>query len=122
MASATRATPDRAEAAMPCGQAVGVVALVLLVACSGSAAPPAAAPSGVPTAALPTAAPRPRPLAVGYSAVSGTYLPLWLAQEAGLFAREGLDVELRYASSTALASALVAGEVPLAVIGGVEVL
>jgi NitT/TauT family transport system substrate-binding protein len=107
---------------MPCGQSVGVVALVLLVACSGSAAPPAAAPSGVPTAALPTAAPRPRPLAVGYSAVSGTYLPLWLAQEAGLFAREGLDVELRYASSTALASALVAGEVPLAVIGGVEVL
>jgi NitT/TauT family transport system substrate-binding protein len=61
------------------------------------------------------------PLVVGYSAVSGAFLPFWLAQEAGLFARERLAVELRYAGSTALASALIAGEVPIGVIGGAEI-
>jgi NitT/TauT family transport system substrate-binding protein len=109
------------------------VTVLLLIACTaipstptsspgvtgGSSAPPNTVSGGSASAeAVQSAA---VPLVVGYSAVSGAFLPVWLAQEAGLFARERLAVELRYAGSTALASALIAGEVPIGVIGGAEI-
>lgn len=54
-----------------------------------------------------------------YSAISGVFGGLWVAQEAGSFARHGLDVSLTYVSSSSkLAPAVVAGEIPLAVMGG----
>ncbi|HZU05733.1 MAG TPA: ABC transporter substrate-binding protein [Chloroflexota bacterium] len=112
------------------------MAVLLLVACTATPSTPAPSTSAIVgssstlTPVVPSESSSPRsaipqstafPLVVGYSAVSGAFLPLWLAQEAGLFAREGLAVELRYAGSTALASALIAGEVPIGVIGGAEI-
>ena len=35
-------------------------------------------------------------LNVGYSAISGDQLPAWVAKEAGIFQKNGLDVQLVY--------------------------
>lgn len=54
-----------------------------------------------------------------YTAISGVFGGQWVAQEAGYFARYGLDMSLTYISSSSkLAPAMMAGEVPLAVMGG----
>ena len=54
-----------------------------------------------------------------YTAISGVFGGQWAAQEAGYFARHGLDMSLTYISSSSkLAPAMIAGEVPLAVMGG----
>lgn len=59
---------------------------------------------------------------LGYSSVSGTQGVIWVAQEAGLFKKYGLDVELIYISGgSTLVKAMVAGEIPLAAFGGREV-
>jgi len=51
---------------------------------------------------------------VGYASVTGHRIPLWLAQEAGIFARNGIDAELLYIPSGATSvQALVAGEVQI---------
>lgn len=51
---------------------------------------------------------------VGYSSITANRLPLWLGQEAGIFARHGLDAELLLIpSGTTAVQALVAGEVQL---------
>jgi len=51
------------------------------------------------------------PLPVAYGAVSGIYVPVWVAQDEGLFKKHGLDVqELQYVrTSPTLAQGLVAG-------------
>ncbi len=54
-----------------------------------------------------------------YTAISGAFGGQWVAQEAGYFARHGLDMSLTFVSSSSkLAPAMVAGEIPLAVMGG----
>lgn len=54
-----------------------------------------------------------------YSAISGAFGGQWAAQEAGYFARHGLDVSLVYISSaTKQAQAMLAGEVPIGLMGG----
>jgi NitT/TauT family transport system substrate-binding protein len=54
------------------------------------------------------------PLIVAYSATSGTFSPLWIAADQGLFAKHGLDVKLTYIQGNrVLLSALTAGEIQL---------
>jgi NitT/TauT family transport system substrate-binding protein len=54
------------------------------------------------------------PLTVAYSATSGTFSPLWVAADQGLFAKHGLDVKLTYIQGNrVLLSALTAGEIQL---------
>jgi NitT/TauT family transport system substrate-binding protein len=66
--------------------------LVLGVGCAPSS--PSSAPASVPAAgSAPTSAP-PVKVRSAYTAISGIMGPVWTAYEAGLFAREGLDVEL----------------------------
>lgn len=99
---------------------LGLLAL-LAAACAGSAAtaPPPAAPSAtaapapVATAnAAPAAVPAPARLKAVYTAVSGSTWPLWVAQDAGLLARNGIDTELEYVvSSTTAIQSLLSGEV-----------
>jgi ABC-type nitrate/sulfonate/bicarbonate transport system substrate-binding protein len=36
------------------------------------------------------------PVTVAYSATSGTFSPLWVAADQGLFAKHGLDVRMTY--------------------------
>jgi NitT/TauT family transport system substrate-binding protein len=52
---------------------------------------------------------------VAYSAISGAMSSLWVAQEAGYFKREGLDVELLYiGGGSLLIQSMLSGDVPLA--------
>src|SRR2546425_8896580 len=92
---------------------VGLVASLLLTACGGAptpAAPPAA-----------SATPAPVKVSASYSNVVASKLPLWVAKEAGSFARQGLDVELTLVESSKGIPALLAGDVKFAHIGGSEV-
>src|SRR3989441_7244301 len=53
------------------------------------------------------------------AAISGVFGGLWMAQEVGAFARQGLDSSLVYiSSSTQIAQAMLSGEVPIALMGG----
>ncbi|MBX5493132.1 MAG: ABC transporter substrate-binding protein, partial [Chloroflexi bacterium] len=56
---------------------------------------------------------------IGYSVLSGDPLPIWVAKEAGLFARHGIEAELTYlGGSTRVVEAIMAGELRLGQIGG----
>lgn len=58
-------------------------------------------------------------LVSAYAAISGVFGGLWMAQEVGAFARQGLDSSLVYiSSSTQIAQAMLSGEVPIALMGG----
>ncbi len=58
-------------------------------------------------------------LNVGYSAVSADQLPAWVAKETGLFAKNGLDVQLIFfTGGTTAILALVSGDVPVTQVSG----
>src|SRR5438067_1706899 len=92
-------------------------------ASSGAPAPPpaatsAAAPAPAAGAGPTAAAAAVERLRVPYVAVSVTQLPAWVAQEAGTFAREGLDVSLEHIpTGSTLVQAMVAGEAQFGIAG-----
>ena len=91
---------------------------LLLPGCGAPAAPQTSAP---PAAQPPNDAARSvplTPLRVGYSAASGTWAPLFVAAEAGLFEKYGLAIELVPLFGTQGPQAMVAGNVPLMALGG----
>jgi NitT/TauT family transport system substrate-binding protein len=56
---------------------------------------------------------------VGNNAISGNALPAWMAKEAGLFRKNGLDVQLVYfRGGTTTAMALIARETPISQVSG----
>ncbi len=58
-------------------------------------------------------------LRIAYSSISAAYLGIWVARDAGLFAREGFDDQIIFIpSATQLAQVLVAGDVDIASLGG----
>jgi NitT/TauT family transport system substrate-binding protein len=58
-------------------------------------------------------------LNVGYSAVSADQLPAWVAKETGIFAKNGLDVQLIFfTGGTTAILALVSGDVPITQVSG----
>jgi NitT/TauT family transport system substrate-binding protein len=59
---------------------------------------------------------------VAYSSVAGTETALWVAKEAGLFEKYGLDVSLkRLAGSSLVVQAMVGKEISIAQVGGTAV-
>jgi NitT/TauT family transport system substrate-binding protein len=54
---------------------------------------------------------------VSYTQASGAFTPLWVAQEAGLFKKHGLDATLKLLNSQVAAQALVAGEIDVISVG-----
>ena len=52
-------------------------------------------------------------LRVSHCYMGGAILPLWVAKEAGLYQREGLDVELISIQGNPATAALIAGEIDL---------
>lgn len=56
-------------------------------------------------------------LTISYIQASGAFTTLWVAQEAGLFKKHGLDTNLKLLNSQVSAQALVAGEVDVISIG-----
>src|SRR5262245_44377935 len=58
-------------------------------------------------------------MTVGYSAMTSAHLPAWLAKEAGIFAKNGLDVQLVYVRGGAtVMMALLSKETPISQVGG----
>jgi len=56
---------------------------------------------------------------VGYSSIGVGQSLVWVAREAGLFKENGLDVELIFiGSSSILTQAVIAGDVPIAIMSG----
>jgi NitT/TauT family transport system substrate-binding protein len=56
---------------------------------------------------------------VGYSAISADQLPAWVAKETGIFAQNGLDVQLIFfTGGTTAILALVSGDVPVTQVSG----
>lgn len=59
---------------------------------------------------------------VAYSAISGATVPIWVTKDAGLFEKHGLDVELMFVEGGSRnMAALIAGDVPIAHLGGSHV-
>ena len=82
-----RRAPRRLQNAL--ATALAVICALTLAACSGGGSPtPAAAPS----------APEGKPITLGFSAWPG-WFPWQVAQEKGLFAKNGLNVNLKYFDS-----------------------
>lgn len=66
---------------------------------------------------------RPEKLSVIYSAIGSSQSPLWIAHEAGLFKKHGLDVEILYvAGGSRAAQVTLAGEAPVAMFNGAAVI
>src|SRR5258708_28370784 len=62
---------------------------------------------------------KPPRLNVGYSAASADQLPAWVAKETGIFAKNGLDVQLIFfTGGTTAILALVSGDVPITQVSG----
>src|SRR3990170_1074882 len=56
---------------------------------------------------------------IGYSSISGSYIGIWVAHDAGLFAKEGLEDEIiLIPSGSQLAQVTVAGEVEVGFFNG----
>ena len=112
---------------------LGSVRLFLLVAMLAAAcaapAPPARTEAPAPassSAAAPAPAPTPPPPAekfqLAYASTSVSWSPGFVAVGQGLFAKQGLDVEMTYiASGTSVMQAMLAGELKFALNSGAEV-
>ena len=56
---------------------------------------------------------------VGYSAISGDQLPLWVGKETGIFEKNGLDVQpIFFTGGSTAILALVSGDVPITQVSG----
>ena len=119
-----------------------------LAACGGAApasssAPPASPPASAKPAASSAASAKPvasgaasaKPAASGsaaaaaggklvtsYSEIYEGQIPVWVAQDGGIFKQNGLDVEQNYIASANVIAALVSGQVAIAQGGGSEAL
>ena len=82
---------------------------------------PAAAAAAAPATA-PASPAAPTRVVFSFSNLTPNQWPLWIAQDQGLFARRGLDVDVRLIESSTGVPALIAGEMQAAVLGGSEVL
>src|SRR5690349_11535448 len=104
------------------GPALLVLALTLAACAPGRAAsqtaPSAASPAAPAEAARPDRSaappaavePLPQKVTASYSSISGSFLPIFIATESGLFAKHGLDVDVTYiASGTTSMQSLLAG-------------
>ncbi len=89
----------------------GLLVVALLAACGGGTSSSTTTPGG------------PVHLTVGYSNISVDFLAPWMAREAGIFARNGLDVDLQLVSggSRTMAS-LLSGQIQVTQQGGAEAL
>ena len=111
------------------GAGVGWLVVVLLgAACAPAAAPvaappaPVSAPPGAAAAATAMPAMWPQKITIAYSSISGSQMPLYLADANGLYAKHGLNVEVMYvASGTSTMQSLVGGDVQFVQTGGTEV-
>src|SRR5499426_174468 len=68
---------------------------------------------------FPVASAQPTKITVGYSSIAAGHLPAWVAKEAGIFAKNGLDVQLVYLrAGTTATMALLSRQTPISQLGG----
>ncbi|HLH24747.1 MAG TPA: ABC transporter substrate-binding protein [Chloroflexota bacterium] len=94
---------------------------VLFAACGQAERAPTAAPpaTSAPGSSAPAA---PVKLTMSYSNLTPDQWPIFLASDLGLFAKHGIDMDLRQIDSSTGVAALIAGETQAAAIGGSEVM
>jgi NitT/TauT family transport system substrate-binding protein len=106
-------------------QAVLVAVGLLVVACGPAAAPqesPAAKPAAAPTDAAATAPRELRKVRMAYGFAAPVVLPMYIAQDQGIYTKYGLDVEtILMQSSAQIAPAMAAGEIDVALTAGAGV-
>ncbi|HZH85236.1 MAG TPA: hypothetical protein VFD87_18950, partial [Phototrophicaceae bacterium] len=61
-------------------------------------------------------------LYVVYASIGGTQSIGWIAKEAGLFAKHGLDVELLFTGGGRAITSLLGGDTPIITVGGPSVI
>src|SRR5215468_8097211 len=61
-----------------------------------------------------------QPIKVGYAALSGTHVAVWMAKEGGYLSKYGIETELIYVPQITATQALIAGEIQLAQVTGVS--
>jgi NitT/TauT family transport system substrate-binding protein len=89
--------------------------IVTVSSCSLTAPGPTAPAATAPPAAL-------TKVVASYSNIAPTILPMWVAKEAGLFEKHGLDVDLQYIASATSVPAVISGQMQIATVGLSEVL
>ena len=57
---------------------------------------------------------------IGYSSLDGTQAPGWVAREAGLFAKHGLNMEFVFTAGDRAVVPLLAGDTPIITVGGLS--
>jgi NitT/TauT family transport system substrate-binding protein len=63
------------------------------------------------------------PIRIGYSSISGAYIGIWVAHDAGLFQKEGLEDQIiLIPSGSQLAQVIVAGEIDIGSLNGSSVM
>lgn len=104
-------------------RALASVQLALILAACQSV------PGVSPSSTGPTSAPAPTPtvaaaveqVTVTYSNKTPHFLPIWIANDSGLFQQNGLNVDLKFVSGgQVLMASLVSGEAPIGAVGGSE--
>lgn len=75
------------------------------------------------TAAMGSAAlaAQPSKLLIAHGAISNNVAPLWIAKEQGIFKKYGLDVDLVFIIAGRAMQAMLAGQVPVGLVGGTHV-
>jgi NitT/TauT family transport system substrate-binding protein len=95
-----------------------LLVLVVALACAPASPAPPPAPGGVVSPGTPGAVTQPTNLKVVWFTVGGQSAPLWVAQDAGIFQKHGLNVELVFIEGgTTAVQATVANEVQLITTG-----
>jgi NitT/TauT family transport system substrate-binding protein len=69
-----------------------------------------------------TYAAEPAKLLLAHGAISNNVAPLWIAKEQGLFKKYGLEVDLVFIIAGRAMQAMLAGQVPVGMVGGTHVL
>jgi NitT/TauT family transport system substrate-binding protein len=117
-ACAPATAPREASGSAPAGSGTTAAAAAAVASAPAAAAGPAAAPTSAGNPGSFVLAPPVR-LRVAYTAPSGGYLPLYVAQDAGLLRKRGLDSELLLtAGGVQAVQTLVAGEVDVVIADG----
>ena len=82
----------------------------------------AAAASLLLAPAVVTYAAEPSKVLLAHGAISNNVAPLWIAKEQGFFKKYGLDVDLVFIIAGRAMQAMLAGQVPIGMVGGTHVL
>lgn len=108
----------------PSGSNGGSPSAIANSSVAAQSSPRAASPSSAATTpSSPTANGAAKtPLGISYSAISGSYLPVWFAQDSGIFNKNGIDARLKYVAGAPSIAALMADDLQVILVSGSDAL